>query len=67
MSPHTILHALRPHLCGHRMAEIHNCVMCERRLHPERQHVDTCGDRCFNRLRRIQERNNDCHDTRLPG
>lgn len=49
---HTLEHALRG--CGCSMRDVINCVICERRLDPDRQHVDTCGEKCFNKLLRIQ-------------
>lgn len=52
MSAHDLEHALYAHAsgCSCKMAEITNCVICEKRLEPDRQHVDTCGPRCFSKL-----------------
>jgi hypothetical protein len=36
------------------MADIHNCVICEKRLDPERKHVDTCGEPHYRRLLELQ-------------
>jgi len=36
------------------MADIHSCVICGRDLRPDRQHVDTCGERCFRALLKVQ-------------
>lgn len=33
------------------MKDIHACVICGADLHMPRVHVDTCGKRCFKRLR----------------
>lgn len=49
---HTLDHAL--HGCDHTMRDITNCVICERRLAPDRDHIDTCGERCFKRLLALQ-------------
>ena len=56
MSQHTLAHALRPDEagCTHNMAEIHACVICDRRLKAIRERVDTCGAVCFKRLLLIQ-------------
>lgn len=55
---HTLGHALNPAATGCRcdMAQITHCVVCERQLKAERTHVDTCGDACFTKLRRWQQR-----------
>lgn len=49
---HSLEHALTG--CEHEMADITNCVLCERRLAADREHVDTCGEFCFRRLLVIQ-------------
>ena len=36
------------------MKDIERCVMCEKRLKPDRQHVDTCGEACYKRLLALQ-------------
>ena len=53
---HILAHALNPAETGCRcdMKDITNCVLCERRLAPDREHVDTCGEPCFKRLRTMQ-------------
>jgi len=50
--PHTLEHALRG--CDCQMADIHNCVICEKRLDPERKHVDTCGEPHYRQLLELQ-------------
>jgi len=49
---HDIQHALYPldAGCTCSMADITNCVVCNRDLPRLRQHVDTCGGSCFKRL-----------------
>lgn len=56
MNDHTLEHALHPAAsrCSHNMADITHCVICERRLDPDRDRVDTCGKLCSNRLQRLQ-------------
>ncbi len=39
---------------GKDMKDITNCVICERRLHPNRSAVDTCSKRCFDVLWELQ-------------
>ena len=36
------------------MREITICVICEKPLKPNREHVDTCGERCFKKLLKRQ-------------
>jgi len=36
------------------MKEIAACVVCGKALKPNREHVDTCGERCFKRQLREQ-------------
>jgi hypothetical protein len=36
------------------MSMIIRCVICERRLKPDRAHVDTCNEKCFKALLRRQ-------------
>jgi predicted nucleic acid-binding Zn ribbon protein len=43
-----------PHAPAVSMKEISHCVICEKRLDPERVHVDTCGEKCFRKLLEIQ-------------
>lgn len=50
---HTLSHAL--HGCQHDMKDIHACVLCNRTLARDRQHVDTCGEVCFKQLLRMQQ------------
>lgn len=54
--PHSLNHALQPALfnCTHSMEDITACVICGRRLKPERKHVDTCGKTCFSTLLKMQ-------------
>ena len=37
---------------------ITNCVICERRLQPDRQHKDTCGGTCSRTQLRLQREAN---------
>lgn len=55
---HTLEHALDPAAtnCRHNMADITNCVLCERRLKPDRSEVDTCGRVCWEQLLEMQRR-----------
>lgn len=52
---HNMLHALRPVKCSCDMKDIHICVMCSQPLKAEREHVDTCGRRCYAALFRLQQ------------
>jgi len=36
------------------MAEITTCVICGKTLKPDRKHVDTCGERCYQALLKQQ-------------
>ena len=36
------------------MKDIHKCVVCGKDLKPNRKHVDTCDERCFKRLLKVQ-------------
>lgn len=36
------------------MRDIHNCVICEKRLPVDRDHVDTCKGACYQKLLRRQ-------------
>lgn len=38
------------------MQEITICVICGRWLKPDRDHVDTCGERCYHILLKHQRR-----------
>jgi len=53
---HTLHHALNPEAseCTCAMAQITNCVICEKRLSKERDQVDTCPGRCYQELLRQQ-------------
>jgi hypothetical protein len=53
---HDLDHALDPVStgCRHDMKEITNCVICEKRLDPGREKVDTCGKVCFKKLWQLQ-------------
>jgi hypothetical protein len=52
---HDLQHALFPALtgCACYTKDIHHCVICGKSLEPVREHVDTCGERCFKRLCRM--------------
>lgn len=53
LSPlHDLSHAING--CACRMQAIVNCVVCERRLEPDRDHVDTCSEGCFRKLLQLQ-------------
>ena len=49
---HTLEHVLVG--CDCDLDEITRCVICGQDLKPERLQVDTCGDRCYEELRRKQ-------------
>ena len=52
---HDLNHTLNAEAgCLCRMADIHNCVICGKRLRPDRQHMDTCGQACFKKLLAMQ-------------
>jgi len=53
---HTLFHAVHPAKAGCTcdMRDIHNCVICEKRLAPDRTHVDTCGETCYRSLLQLQ-------------
>jgi hypothetical protein len=36
------------------MRDIATCVICQRELAPYREHVDTCGARCYKKLLQLQ-------------
>jgi len=36
------------------MKDIHRYVICGKTLKPNREHVDTCGERCFKALLKQQ-------------
>ena len=38
------------------MRDIHNCVICEKRLPIVRDHVDTCKGACYQKLLRRQRK-----------
>jgi len=39
---------------GKDMKAVTKCVICGKTLKPNRTHVDTCGERCYKALLRIQ-------------
>ena len=53
MSKHTLEHAVGP-ACNCHMTDITTCVICGAPLEKVREHVDTCGKRCFKKLLQIQ-------------
>jgi hypothetical protein len=52
--PHTMAHALGYDECYHERCDIFECVLCGKKLEPMREHLDTCGSRCFTRLLTLQ-------------
>jgi hypothetical protein len=53
---HTLTCAIHPERCKHSMAQIHNCVICEKRLGDDRTRLDTCSKKCFGKLCDAQRR-----------
>ncbi len=53
---HTLEHALRPAAtnCSCAMRDITHCVICEKRLAPHRDQVDTCPGACYRKLLNLQ-------------
>jgi hypothetical protein len=51
--PHTLQHALEGCACA--MCDITTCVICGKWLDRQREHTDTCGERCFKRLLKKQQ------------
>lgn len=54
MPRHTLEHSLYPEQC--KCDGPQDCVICgkRKRLDSKEQHFDTCGERCFKTLLRIQ-------------
>lgn len=50
---HALQHAIEGCSCA--MRDISACVICGKPLERNREHTDTCGERCFKRLLRQQE------------
>ena len=53
---HTLQHALEPASapCSCAMRDITHCVICEKRLSPSRDQVDTCPGPCYQKLLKLQ-------------
>jgi len=43
--------------CLHERKNVHNCVMCAKKLELQRDRLDTCSERCFQALLERQRAN----------